>query len=509
MKKWSLWAALIVLTCLLLVACGRSEPTTTQPKKHDALLEQALESVTFPESTKENLNLNLDSKFEGVQLVIHSDNQSAIADDGVVTCQNKETKVRLTVTVKIGNEEKSKTVKITVPAKELNDKEKLEAAKAELAFADIQWSENIYLPSAVEGFEGVAVTWKSSDNTVITDDGKITRPAYGQAAKTVVLSATLTCGSESTYAEFFVTVKPYDPEVILKNLIPGTDASIVEKDGKIYLQLSGSAYILNDGTIKRTIELCVLEGTAFDESKALQNLSTDTDTREFRFECDLTNFMEGDEARIYMRITEGEQVLTARLDKNLLDQKPGDDTLVSFGVYDNCVYKLVYDGILHVEVEDYFLVGGRVHSLNLPFVLREENGKVYLSFEGVYAAPENKQQTIELIITTQTLSNEKLTRLDEKQIIYTAANTYVGSSNRDFLFDINVTDDVGTNSEWMRFVLKVTEGDQVTYHYIRPYVVSNDGDWIACGDVIEVDEWKYELAICWSVFLLQVKSTAA
>lgn len=508
MKKWSLWAALIALTCLFLAACGQ-EGTTTLPEKHDALLEKALASVSFPERTKENLNLKLDSEFEGVQLVIRSENQSAISDDGIVTCQSKETKVRLTVTVEMGDEEKSKTVKITVPAKEMNDKEKLEAAKADLAFADVQWSENIYLPSSVDGIEGVSITWKSSDSGVITDAGAITRPAYGQKPKTVVLSATLTCGNESTHAEFFVTVKPYDPEVILKDLIPGTNASIVEKNGKVYLQLSGSAYILNDGSVKRTIELCVWEGLAFDEAKALQNLSTDTDTRAFRFECDLTNLMEGDEARIYLRITEGDQVLTARLDKNLLTQKPGDNTLVSFGVYDNCVYKLVYDGIVHVEVDDYFLVSGQIHSLNLPLVLREENGKVYLSFKGIYAAPEDAKQTMELIITTQALSSETITGLDEKQIVYTAANTYTGSSNRDFAFDVNVTDDVGTNSLWLRFVLKVTQGDQVTYHYIKPYVVSNDGDWIACGDVIEADERKYELAICWSVFLLQVKSTAA
>lgn len=507
MKKWSLWAALFVLTCLFLAACGQ-EATTTLPENHDALLEEALGSVIFPECTTENLELKLDAAFEEVQLVIHSENQSAITDDGIVTCQSKETKVRVTVTVKIGSEEKSKTVKITVPAKEMNDREKLEAAKAELAFADIQWSENIYLPSAIDGFEGVSVTWKSSDTSVITDAGAITRPAYGQEPKTVVLNATLTCGDESTQAAFFVTVKPYDPEVILKDMIPGTDAVIVEKDGKVYLQISGSAYILNDGTVERTIELCVVEGLAFDESKALENLATDADTRVFRFECDLTRFMEGDEARIYLRVTEGEQVLTARLDKNLLEQKPDDDTLMSFGVYDNCVYKLVYDGIVHVEVDDYFLVGGKVHSLNLPFVLREENGKVYLSFKGVYAAPENAEQTLELIITTQSLSAETLTGLDMNQIIYTASNLYAGSSNRDFEFDINVTDDVGTNSQWMRFVLKVTEGDQVTYYYIKPYVVSNDGDWIACGDVIEVDEKKYELAICWSVFLLQVKSTA-
>ena len=94
--------------------------------------------------------------------------------------------------------------------------------------------------------------------------------------------------------------------------------------------------------------------------------------------------------------------------------------------------------------------------------------------------------------------------LDESKIVYTASNVYSGDSNTQFSFKINATDDIGIQGGWIRLVLKVTEGDTVSYYTIKPAVAGHTGDWVACADAVVLNGVKYEMAICWSSFFFQV-----
>ena len=164
--------------------------------------------------------------------------------------------------------------------------------------------------------------------------------------------------------------------------------------------------------------------------------------------------------------------------------------------------------IISLSVEKYeadypLLVGGRVSTSNMPFSLTQEGDKIFLNFSGEYGGDKNVERTIELIITAddpgEITSLEALTR-----IVYTAENLYEGDSNTAFNFKINATDNIGKNKDWMRFVLKITEGENVYYFTIKPSVPSHNGDWKACSPVFNVGGLKYELAICWSSVFIQI-----
>ncbi len=71
--------------------------------------------------------------------------------------------------------------------------EQVKAATQELSLPT-KASADMTLPSAAA--DGVAITWKSSDPSVIAADGKVNRPSYEQGDATVTLTATLTAGPD-------------------------------------------------------------------------------------------------------------------------------------------------------------------------------------------------------------------------------------------------------------------------------------------------------------------------
>lgn len=153
------------------------------------------------------------------------------------------------------------------------------------------------------------------------------------------------------------------------------------------------------------------------------------------------------------------------------------------------------------QSSDYFLKGGQISANNKTVAIAEENGKVYFTFSDEFVGSSNAK-TFELIFTTAD-PEERPASVDK--VLFTAQNVYEGDNVNAFSFKVNLTDDIGYNNDWVRFVLKVTEGDTVSYYTIKPLVPSHNGDWIAFCDPIIVDGLKHELAICWSSVFVQVK----
>lgn len=66
-------------------------------------------------------------------------------------------------------------------------------------------TDNIALPTATEAEDGYSIAWETSDASVVTADGTVTKPASGK--KTATLTATITFGMHTLKKTFDVTVK--------------------------------------------------------------------------------------------------------------------------------------------------------------------------------------------------------------------------------------------------------------------------------------------------------------
>ena len=157
------------------------------------------------------------------------------------------------------------------------------------------------------------------------------------------------------------------------------------------------------------------------------------------------------------------------------------------------------------DQDEYFLQGGKVSEQNVPFyMVLQDDGKVHYGFWGALNGDASVTKTIELILTYED-PKEFPTSLDESKIVYTATNNYTSATSNDFSFEIDASN-ITPSDDWIRLVLKVTEGDTVSYYTIKPQVASHSGDWYACADVITHNGVKYEMAICWSSFFFLVKN---
>lgn len=144
------------------------------------------------------------------------------------------------------------------------------------------------------------------------------------------------------------------------------------------------------------------------------------------------------------------------------------------------------------------LVGGKPTVTNNPFGLVVEDGKVYLTFNGEFNGNDT-DRSFELLLTYE--DPKDYPTLDATKIVATGSN--LSANGNAFSFKVDLSD-IANGGGWIRFVLKVTEGDAVTYYTIKPWVESHNGDWNALTDAIVINGSKYELAICWSSVFVQV-----
>ncbi|REK74507.1 hypothetical protein DX130_18220 [Paenibacillus paeoniae] len=114
----------------------------------------------------------------------------------------------LTFTFSAGN---TQTLTITVNNTTQTDAEAVAEAKSALAIdfksGDSVTSVTSDLILPVTGASGTTISWSSSDQVVIANDGKVTRPSYTAGDKTVTLTATITKGGATVTKTFTVTVK--------------------------------------------------------------------------------------------------------------------------------------------------------------------------------------------------------------------------------------------------------------------------------------------------------------
>lgn len=150
-----------------------------------------------------------------VELPAGTDLSGLVATDIVVVATDDKAVVGeaatqdggITWTVEVTAEDGTTKVTYTINVTNAEDPAIAEVAtaKANLDLGDISAvTEDLTLPGTQDE---ATVTWASSDTSVISNDGKVTRPAKGEADATVTLTATIEVGSVSDTKDFVVTVK--------------------------------------------------------------------------------------------------------------------------------------------------------------------------------------------------------------------------------------------------------------------------------------------------------------
>ncbi len=167
---------------------------------------------------------NYPSQFGSCDVSWTSSDESVIDNSGVVNAQSEDRVV--TFTGKFSVQEDNSLVQykvftLTVPG-DTDDAGAVTAAKEALTLGDISAvKKDIELPS--RGKRGTEITWSTSDESVVTADGVVTR-APGQD-KTATLTATLTRGAVSETKNFDVTVLGYVPVTIDTYVYGDTDGT--------------------------------------------------------------------------------------------------------------------------------------------------------------------------------------------------------------------------------------------------------------------------------------------
>ncbi len=240
--------ALVAVGAIVLAGCTPTDTGLSDLEKlGEALLEVNLATETSSDLTFPTTGLH------DVVITWESSNPDIIANDGTVTrptFTEGNQVVTITASLTLGDNTLTKTFEVTVlAATEKTDAERLAEAKTALLIpvTGLVLSDITLPESALDA----TVTWASSNEAVITNDGVVTRPANGDGNAVVILTATLTVGDETDTKDFEVTVREEEPSNVYESIPAMHESSVlgdvVEFQG-IVVGIFSSGYFLSDGT---------------------------------------------------------------------------------------------------------------------------------------------------------------------------------------------------------------------------------------------------------------------
>ncbi|GHE30718.1 family 43 glycosylhydrolase [Streptomyces capitiformicae] len=213
-----------------------SLPVATQGVADD----KAALSLGDTSAVTADLNLPKTGTAGGSSISWKSDNTGVVSDSGAVTrpaAGEPNGHATLTATLKKGTVTDTKTFEVTVlPA--FDDKTATEQAAEALTVHNLDDVRgNLTLPT--DGTLGTKVAWSSAKPDVIAADGVVHRPAHGDGATMVELTATVTKGDATTTRAFTAKV----PELPKKEALKGYMFSYFTGEGtsdgeQLYFALS-------------------------------------------------------------------------------------------------------------------------------------------------------------------------------------------------------------------------------------------------------------------------------
>lgn len=224
------------------------------------------DGVTLPGSTEGSVTLPAKDAL-GNTITWSSSNTAVLGNDGTSRqSPGQDTDVTFTAKSTVNGIEYTKTFTVNVAAAIT-----AADAAAERLLVDYQLTAGATLPTAIAAAPDAKVTWKSSDTSLVKDDGTVVG-ADGDAEKTVDLTATVTLGTTSTTKKFTgVRVMPKSAQKL----------SSYTRDRSINggSRVGNALHLaLNNGTT--TTALNTNYGVAFAEAKI--NATANTESTEVR-----------------------------------------------------------------------------------------------------------------------------------------------------------------------------------------------------------------------------------
>lgn len=206
-KKILFTLVLTVLGAVALMACKTKPTVDLAGAKEKLAIVYTSPDTALSVKSKVTLPTTVEG-FEGVSVAWESDKPAVISTAGVVTRQDANEMVKLTATLTAGKKTDTKIFELTVIKKDPVVESHLAEAKAalEVTFAAGETAttvtQNVTLPTTT-AFASVTVSWASDKPAVVSNAGVVTQQAENT---TVVLTATLTEGSETATKTFTLTV---------------------------------------------------------------------------------------------------------------------------------------------------------------------------------------------------------------------------------------------------------------------------------------------------------------
>lgn len=244
------------------------------------------DGVTLPGSTEGSVTLPAKDAL-GNTITWSSSNTAVLGNDGtLVKAPAQDTDVTFTAKSTVNGIEYTKTFTVNVAAAIT-----AADAAAERLLVDYQLTAGATLPTAIAAAPDAKVTWKSSDTSLVKDDGTVVG-ADGDAEKTVDLTATVTLGTTSTTKKFTgVRVMPKSAQKL----------SSYTRDRSINggSRVGNALHLaLNNGTT--TTALNTNYGVAFAEAKI--NATANTESTEVRGLVDPYLFQLKDDKYAYVAV---------------------------------------------------------------------------------------------------------------------------------------------------------------------------------------------------------------
>ncbi|HAK68486.1 MAG TPA: hypothetical protein DCM57_02375 [Treponema sp.] len=185
------------------------------------------------------------SGYTGVSVSWSSGKTSVISNTGAIIHEHGtgSTNVTLTATLSCGETTAKKTFNVAVQKDPTNY---LAAAKNALSISSTvsSGSTSINLPNSVTGYDGVSVTWASSNSSIVSGAGIVSAPA-ASGTSSVTLTATLTYGGKTETKTFPVTV---------------------ENDWAAYLENAKTKLVLSDSSLPSSADSIILPSSVADYS---------------------------------------------------------------------------------------------------------------------------------------------------------------------------------------------------------------------------------------------------